>query len=84
MNKTADNRRNEGKRNGKKKLIKRKIACQRDTFVIFWASLYIGFSMNMFVDQGNALTSIEWTNHVNAVGTDIQEPGEEAQNSLGS
>ncbi len=53
-------------------------------FVICWASLYIGFPMKMRVDQGSPFTLVRWTNRAKAVGTDAQESGVEAYNSLES
>ena len=38
----------------------------------------------MRVDQGSLFTSVRWTNRAKAVGTDVQESGVEAHNSLRS
>ncbi len=40
--------------------------------------------MKKLVDQGSAFKSVRWTNRAKAVGTEVQESGVEAQNSLGS
>ena len=53
-----------------------------DAFVLWWASLYIEFSMNMRVDQGSGFISVRWTNRAKEVGTDVQESVVEAHNSL--
>ncbi len=54
------------------------------SFVIRQASLYIRFPMKMRVDQGSSFTSVRRTNRAKAVGTDVQESGVEAHNSLRS
>ncbi len=40
--------------------------------------------MKMRVNQGSSCKSERWTNDAKAVGTDVQESGVEARNSLGS
>ncbi len=54
-----------------------------DPFVICWASLYIGFPMKMWVDQESAFTSVRWINRAMRVGSDVQQSGVEAHDSLG-
>lgn len=43
-----------------------------DTFISCWASLYVGYSEKMRVDQGSAFTSVRWIKRCDAVGAEIQ------------
>ncbi len=55
-----------------------------DAFLICWAFLYLGFPMKMRVNQKSTFSLLRWTNRAKASGTDVQESGIEAHNSLGS